>query len=198
MPVNCNPGCMRIGALSNLTGGAMANELSIVPKHNLDPDLYASSQAREHGLNTAIIHANISESFEEYLEIFDEFYADDVEVSSETEEEPIHGKGRVRSLIANFLVPLHIMAEIGGLLVSVRQTAIPGDAADETHSAWTLELVGVSGRSCTVSWRALRKGNASRGVYEYHYHHQQSRGPLTSNDLSLYPATTTTADQRPS
>jgi hypothetical protein len=105
-------------------------------------------------LNVAIIQANISESFEEYLKIFDEFYADDIEIGSETGEEPIRGKARVRSFIANFMVPLHVMAEIGGLLISIRQTAIPGDAADETHTAWTLELVGVSGRSCTVSWRA--------------------------------------------
>ena len=176
----------------------MANELSIVPTHNLDHDLYARSQARERALNKAILQANISESFEEYLEIFDEFYADDIEVGSETGEEPIRGKARVRSFIANFLVPLHVMAEIGGLLMSIQQTAIPGDAADETHSAWTLELVGVSGRSCTVSWRALRKWNGSRVVYEYHYDHQQSGGPLTSNDLSLYSATFATADQRPS
>jgi len=198
MPVNCNAEGMRIAALSNRRGVAMANELSIVPTDNPGHDLYASSHAREHALNTAIIDANISEGFEEYLEIFDEFYADEVEVSSETEEEPIRGKAQARSLIANFLVPLHIMAEIGGLLISIRQTAIPGDAADETHSAWTLELVGVSGRSCTVSWRALRKWNASRIVYEYHYDHQQSGGPLTSNDLSLYPASSTIADQRPS
>jgi len=176
----------------------MAYELSIDPAHNPDHDLYASSQARERALNTAIIDAKISESFEEYLEIFDEFYADEVEVSSETEEKPIHGKAQVRSVLANFLVPLHIMAEIGGLLISIRQTAIPGDAADETHSAWTLELVGVSGRSCMVSWRALRKWAGPRIVYEYHYDHQQSGGPLTSNDLSLYPATSTTADQQPS
>src|SRR5882762_9852793 len=84
MPVNCNAEGMRIAALPNLTGEAMANELSIVPTHNLDHDLYASSQARERALNTAILQANISESFEEYLEIFDEFYADEVEVGSET------------------------------------------------------------------------------------------------------------------
>ena len=176
----------------------MNSELGFISAGTLDRDLYTSSQKRERTLNAAIIHANISESFEEYLEIFDEFYADEVEVSAETEEEPIHGKARVRSLIANFLVPLHIMAEIGGLLISIRQTAIPGDAADETHSAWTLELVGVSGKSCTVTWRALRKWSASRIVYEYHYDHQQSGGPLTSNDLSFYPATSTTANQRPS
>ena len=163
----------------------MTNELSFISKDNLDHDLYARSQARERTLNAAILQANISESFEEYLEIFDEFYAEDIEAGSETGEEPIRGKARVRSFIANFLVPLHVMAEIGGLLLSIRQTAMSGDAADETHSAWTLELVGVSGESCTVSWRALRKWNASRIVYEYHYDHQQSGGPLGLADLSF-------------
>ena len=163
----------------------MTNGLSFISTDNLDHDLYTNSQTSERTLNAAIVQADISESFEEYLEIFDEFYADDLEVGSETEEEPIRGKGRVRSLLATFLAPLHVMAEIGGLLISIRQTAIPGDAADETHSTWTLELVGVSGRSCTVSWRALRKWNGSRIVYEYHYDHQQSGGPLTSDDLSL-------------
>jgi hypothetical protein len=164
----------------------MNNELGSISTGHLDRDLYTSSQTGERALNAAIIQANISESFEEYLEIFDEFYADDIEVGSETGEEPIRGKARVRSVIANFLVPLHVMAEIGGLLVSIRQTAMSGDAADETHSAWTLELVGVSGKSCTVSWRALRKWNGSRVVYEYHYDHQQSGGPLASEDLSFY------------
>lgn len=163
----------------------MTNGHSFVSTDHFDHDSYSSSRTHERALNSAIVQADISESFEAYLEIFDEFYADDVEVSSETGEEPIRGKAKVRSVIVNFLVPLHVLAEIGGLLISVRQTAIPGDATDETHSAWTLELVGVSGRSCTVSWHALRKWNGSRVVYEYHYDHQQSGGPLTSDDLAL-------------
>ncbi len=65
-------------------------------------------------LNTAITQAKISESFEEYLEIFDKCYADEVKVSSETQHEPIRGKARVGSLLLNFLVPLHVMAEVGG------------------------------------------------------------------------------------
>jgi hypothetical protein len=176
----------------------MTNEHYIVSTDPIDRDRYTSSQTRERTLNAAIIQANISESFEEYLEIFDEFYADDIEAGSETGEEPIRGKARVRSFIANFLVPLHVMAEIGGLVISIRQTAIPGDAANETHSAWTLELVGVSGRSCTVSWRALRRWNGSRVVYEYHYDHQQSGGPLTSVDLSFNAATSAAGFRRPS
>src|SRR5580692_7276389 len=111
----------------------MTEELGFISTVSLDQDLYTSSKTQERTLNAAIIQANISESFEEYLEIFDEFYADDIEVGSETGEQPIRGKARVRSVIANFLVPLHVMAEIGGLLVSIRQTAMSGDAADETH-----------------------------------------------------------------
>src|SRR5262249_10349028 len=116
----------------------------------LSVDSYSRSQAAEHMLNSAITQAKISESFEEYLEIFDKFYADDVQVSSETQPEPIRGKARVGSLLLNFLVPLHVMAEIGGLAISIKETAISGDAADEIHSAWTLNIVGVSGKTCRV------------------------------------------------
>ena len=163
----------------------MTKEHSFVAGDYSDRDLYASSRTRERALNSAIVRAEISESFEEYLEIFEAFYADDIEVTSETAEEPIRGKDRVRSLLAAFLIPLHVMAEIGGLSISIRQTAIPGDVAGETHSAWTLDLVGVSGRTCTVTWRALRKWNGSRVVYEHHYEHQQIGEPLTMADLSL-------------
>src|SRR5215467_16288160 len=168
-----------------ITGGNSDNEESFVSANHFDRDLNTSSQIREYALNAAIVQANISESFEEYLGIFDAFYADDIEVSSETHEEVIRGKARVRALLCDFLIPLHVMAEIGGLQVSIRQIALPGDTAGETHSAWTLDLVGVFGRTCTLSWRALRKWNGSQVVYEHHYEHQQSGGPLTLNDLSF-------------
>ena len=168
-----------------MTCGNSDKGQSFVTVDDILRDLYTSSEARERALNAAIVQANIGESFEEHLAIFEAFYADDIEVSSETQEEVIRGKARVRALLCNFLIPLHIMAEIGGLQVSIRQTAIPGDVADHAYSEWTLELVGVSGRACTLSWRALRKWNGSRVVYEHHYEHQQSGGPLTIDDLSF-------------
>jgi hypothetical protein len=100
-------------------------------------------------------------------------------------EEPIRGKARVRSLLFSFLAPLHAMVEVGGASISIRETAIPGDAIDETHSAWTLELTGVSGEICTVSWRIFRKWNESRVVLEHHYDQQQSGEPLTHDDLGF-------------
>lgn len=151
----------------------------------LSVDSYSRSQAAEHMLNTAITQAKISESFEEYLEILDKFYADDVQVSSETQHEPIRGKARVGSALLNFLVPLHVMAEVGGLAISIKETAISGDAANEIHSAWTLNIVGASGKTYTLKWRTLRKWNESHVVYEHHYDQQQSGETLTFDDLGF-------------
>jgi len=176
----------------------MTKEPSFVFADHIDRDPFTSSQTQERALNAAIVQANISESFEEYIEIFDAFYDDDIEITSETGEEPIRGKARVRSLLANHLVPLHVMAELHGLLISIWQSAIPGDVAGETQSAWTLELVGVSGRTCTVSWRVLRKWDGPRVVYEHHYDRQQTGGPLTSNDLNFNAATSAAGFRRPS
>ena len=73
---------------------------------------YKSSQAAELTLNAAILRAEIARSYEKFLEIFDKFYADAVEVSSEDSREPIRGKASVRPFLLNFLVPLHVTAEV--------------------------------------------------------------------------------------
>ena len=155
-------------------------------------------RARERVLNSAIIAADIGRGWEEYLEIFDAFYADDVEVSGETGKEPIRGKARVRALLFNFLFPLHVMAEIGGLSIQIRESPIHGDGTDETHSAWSVELIGVSGRTCNLAWCILRRWSGSRVVYERHYDYQQTGGPLTDDDLSLSPSPVIFGDRRPS
>ena len=176
----------------------MTDQQSFVSADHCDRDRFARCQTGERVLNAAIVQADISESYEEYLKIFDAFYADDVEVSSETGKEPIRGKARVRSLLFNFLVPLHIMAEIGGLSTSIRETPIPGDAANETHSAWTLDLVGVSGATCTLCWCISRKWKDARVVYERHYDQQLSGGPLTFDDLRFNGAKSPAGFRRPS
>jgi hypothetical protein len=163
----------------------MIDNFALISINRLAGDGYTSLQHLDNLLNQAIAQAEISESCEEYLEIFEAFYADDIAVTSDTLQEPIRGKARVRALLANFLAPLHIMTEIGGLFVSVRQTAIPRDVAAETHSAWALELIGVSGNACKLSWRVLRKWRGSLVSYEHHYDYQQSGGPLTLKDLHL-------------
>jgi hypothetical protein len=154
--------------------------------------------AREKVLNSAIIAADISSGWEAYLEILDAFYANHVEVSDGTKSGLVFGREQIRALLSKFLVPIHVMAEIGGLSVQIRETPIPGDTADATHSAWSVELIGVSGRTCQISWCTLRRWADSRVVCEHHYDHQQTGGPLTFDDLPLHPSPASVSDQRPS
>jgi len=172
----------------------MITQQHLASINRADRDLYA----REKVLNSSVIAADISSGWEEYLEIFDAFYADHVEVSDGSESGAVFGRKRIRALLLKFLVPLHVMAEIGGLSVQVREIPILGDTADETHSAWSVDLIGVSGRACQISWCTLRRWADSRVVYEGHYDHQQTGGPLTFDDLRLSPSPANVGDQPPS
>ena len=147
-------------------------------------DAYSSSQAAERALNAAILRAEIGRSYEEFLEIFEKFYADDLEVSSAESRETIRGKESVLSLLVNFLAPLHVMVEVAGVSVSVQQTVVPRDTANETHSAWRLDVAGVRGKRCTLKWYAVRLWKGARVVYEHHYDHQQIGAPLSLEDLN--------------
>jgi hypothetical protein len=158
------------------------NNLAVVSK--IDDSLYTSSQVAERALNAAVLRAEIARGYEEFLDIFETYYADDVEVSSESSREVLHGKARIRPVLLKFLVPLQVMAEVAGLSISVQQTALPRDTAGETHSAWRIDLTGVGGGRCTVTWYAVRRWKASRVVYEHHYDYQQVGQPLTLDDLN--------------
>jgi hypothetical protein len=162
----------------------MIDQPNLITVDRFDGDAYSSSQAAELALNGAILRAEIGRSYEEFLEIFDRFYADDVEVSSEESRQTIRGKERVLSFLLNFLAPLHVMVEVAGLSVSVQQTVVPRDTANETHSAWRLDIAGVGGKQCTMKWYAIRRWKTARVVSEHHYDHQQIGGPLTLDDLN--------------
>jgi hypothetical protein len=137
----------------------------------------------DRALNTAIVNADITRSFEEYLALVDQYYAEDVEVSTETSPEPVVGRDRLKSILFGFLGPFHMIAEIGGLWVTLRGASIPSDSIDEQHSAWTLELIGVTGRRLTSTWCARRIWKQSRVVSEYHYAHSQEGEALSFDDL---------------
>lgn len=136
-------------------------------------------------LNSRIIRESIGDGFEEYLRLFDAFYANDVEVSSEANAHSIRGKANVRSSLYNFLLPVHVIVEVGGLSISIRKIAIPGGAAGELHSAWRLEFIGTTGTSCILSWHTFRKWSGSHVVYERHYDQRRTGASLTWRDLCM-------------
>ena len=78
-----------------------------------------SAISAERELNTAIVHADITRGYEEYLTLVDPYYAEDVEVGTDVSPDALVGKHRLKSLLLGFLLPLHIMAEMGGLWVSI-------------------------------------------------------------------------------
>jgi hypothetical protein len=152
----------------------------------LDPNSSADSAARaDRELNAAIVSADISASYEEFIEIVDQFYAEDVEVRSDSSSESLIGRARVKSALLTILVPLHVMAEIGRLSVSVTEMPIAGDSVDEQHSQWSLALVGVTGRVVRVSWSVRRRWKHSRVVGEYYYDQHQEGEALGPSDLHI-------------
>jgi hypothetical protein len=84
-------------------------------------------------LNNALVNADISNGYEEYLALFDHFYDENVEVASDSNPDPLVGNARVLPIIFNFLMPLHVMAEIGGLSVRLRYTPLFSDKREEQH-----------------------------------------------------------------
>jgi hypothetical protein len=144
-----------------------------------------SAVSAERALNAAIVNAEITRGYEEYLTLVDQYYAEDVEVSTDVSPDPLVGKHRLKSLLLGFLVPLHMMAEIGGLWVSIHEVSIPGDSLDEQHSEWSLELIGVTGRRVTEAWCVRRRWKESRVISEYHYAHRQDGEALSFDDLRI-------------
>lgn len=139
----------------------------------------------EHKLNKAINEARIDRGFEEYLEILNTFYSDDVELSIAGHPQPIREKPRVASFLRSILVPLHVLAEIGCLTISVRHTVIPGDTTNESNSSWRLDLAGTSGKTFTVNWSTFRKWRGLRVAYEHHYNFERTGEALTLEDITL-------------
>jgi hypothetical protein len=123
-------------------------------------------------LNAAITGADIKESFESHLDIVDAFYSEDVEVILGEDAEPVRGRGDLRARLSDFLAPIHMMAEVGGLSVSIRSTAIPAANGTGTNSKWEATFRAASGTPRTFIWSVQRRWKEGRVNYERHYDHQ--------------------------
>jgi len=153
----------------------MSTQQYLASGNYADHNLYA----RERALNSAIVGADISRGWEEYLEIPDAFYADHVKVTDETTSGAVAGRERVRILLFKFPGPASCYGRDWRPFDTDSREPDHGDSADDTHSAWSVELTGVSGRTCKLNWCTLRRWADSRVLYERHYDHQQTGGPLT-------------------
>ncbi len=122
-------------------------------------------------LNAAITAASINDSFESYLDILDAFYSEDVQVILVEGTEPVCSRDDLRSRLSEFLAPIHIMAEVGGLSVTVQSTAVPAPDGADTDSKWEAKFRAASGLARTFSWSVQRRWKEGRVNYERHYDH---------------------------
>jgi hypothetical protein len=99
----------------------MSTQQYLATVDQADRDLYV----RERVLNSAIIAADITSGWEEYLEILDAFYADHVEVNDGTEIGAVFGRERIRALLFKFLVPLHVMGWCTNAITTISRPAGP-------------------------------------------------------------------------
>ena len=88
-------------------------------------------------------------------------------------------------VIFNFLVPLHVMAEIGGLSVRLRCTPLFSDKREEQHAEWSLDLVGATGRAVMVSGCLPGDGKTRASYTARHSYYQQFGEALTLIDLDF-------------
>jgi hypothetical protein len=155
---------------------------------------FESANAAEQKLNTALVELDITSSIEEFLEIFDQFYAEKVELATDAHPTPILRKEHMVPLLRQFLTPLQVMAELGSVSVSLRYTSVPCNRKDEHRADWSLQVAGTSGKTVTLTWSSTRRWMNSRVVYERHSKHRRIGDPLTFPDLVLPPRTTPGAD----
>ena len=106
----------------------------------MNKEHFSKAAEAELKLNNALVNANISDGYEQYLALFDHFYDENVEVVGASNPDPLVGKSRVLPVISNFLMPLHVMAEIGGLSVGLRHS---NDRACPRTSMWRDATPGV-------------------------------------------------------
>ena len=91
----------------------------------------------------------------------------------------------MRPFLLNFLVPLHVMAEVAGLSMSVQVNASSSRRRQRDTFRMEDRLHRRRRETVHFEWYAIRGWTASRVVYEHHYGHEQIGGPLTQHDLNF-------------
>jgi len=147
------------------------------------------SAAREHALNAALAGLHIGAGYEEWVAIVDGFYAEQVQVSSDATPNRLAGKGRVKHALLKMLASLHVCAGENSTSVSLRCMVMSGDRSNEYHSAWSLEIIGASGRRAAVRWCVRRIWRRGLVAHEHFYENDM-------NGLDVFALQPTAAEER--
>jgi len=141
------------------------------------------SAARERLLNAALADLDVATGRDEWLATVDRFYADHVQVSSDATPGRLTGRARMKQALLKILAPFHTFVDPDIESVSLRCLPIYADRHDEHHSAWSLEIVGASGRRATVRWCVRRIWRGGLVVHEHFYENDMNGESIAVDDL---------------
>jgi hypothetical protein len=143
------------------------------------------SRIQDKTLNEAILSNVISFDFLPFIELCHRHYADEVDLSFGEGPRRTVARGTLQGMLMDFLFPIHLIAEIGGVEVTAEAQHITTDTPDQQHSSWSVELLAKNGSRNVMSWKTMRIWVAGKVVAE-HLYDQSNEGPaIQYSDLEF-------------
>lgn len=113
-------------------------------------------------LNDAILNCDISSDFLPFIELCHRYYADEIDWSVDESPRRTIARDELQGMLMEFLLPIHLVAEMGGVQVNVEACEIASDTPDQQHSSWSVEFLAKSGTRHAISWKTMRTWIAHR------------------------------------
>ena len=148
-------------------------------------DDFEVPREQDKALNEAILSNDISFDFLPFIDLCHRHYADEVDLSFSEGPRRTVGKDTLQGMLMDFLFPIHLIAEVGGVEVTVEAQHIRSDTPDQQHTSWSVELLAKNGTRHVMSWKTMRIWVAGKVVAE-HLYDQSHEGPaIRYSDLEL-------------
>ena len=149
------------------------------------PSDYEASLLNDKALNHAILSNDISFDFLPFIELCHRHYADEVDLTFGEGPRRTVAKDALQGMLMDFLLPIHLISELGGVEVTVKAQHITSVTPDQQHSSWSVELLAKNGARQVMSWKTMRIWVAGKVVAE-HLYGQSHAGPVIQySDLEL-------------
>lgn len=146
---------------------------------------YEIPRVQDKELNDAILNCDISFDFLPFIELCHRHYADEIDWSVDESPRRTIARDELQGMLMDVLLPIHLVAEMGGVQVNVEACEIASDTPDLQHSSWSVEFLAKNGTRHAISWKTMRTWIAGKVVAE-HLYDQCHEGPVIQySDLEL-------------
>lgn len=149
------------------------------------PNDYEAALLQDKALNDAILSNDISFDFLPFIELCHRHYADEVDLSFGEGPRRTVAKDALQGMLMNFLLPIHLISEMGGVEAMVEARHTTSDTPDQQHSSWSAEFLSKNGTRHVMSWKTKRIWVAGKVVAEHLYDQSHEEPAIQYSDLEL-------------